>query len=178
MNTSKLKRKRFQKTISFFKKVEPNCSSILDLGIDNELSKEFKALGYNVQNTQGEDLDLTPELLIKYAGAEVVTAFEILEHLVSPYMLLKNLPANRLVATVPLRLWFAKSYRNLNDKYDWHYHEFEPWQFEMLLNKAGWEITHSEKWKAPTYQIGFRPILRFFYPRFYAVHAVRKEDNA
>ncbi|MDX9769077.1 MAG: hypothetical protein RBT19_01855, partial [Tenuifilaceae bacterium] len=129
---------------------------------------------YNVQNTQGEDLDLEPEKLKRYTGAEVVTAFEILEHLVSPFVLLKILPANRLVATVPLSLWFTNPYRNINDRYDWHYHEFVDWQFDMLLSRAGWDITYREKWTAPTYQLGIRPILRFFYPRFYAVHAVRK----
>lgn len=174
MKTEKLKQIRFQKTINFFKKVEPNCKQILDLGVKNELADKFALLGYNVQNTQGEDLDLEPELLKNYKDAEVITAFEILEHLVSPFVLLKNLPADRLVATVPLRLWFSKPYRNLNDKFDWHYHEFESWQFDMLLNKAGWDITYSEKWTGPTHQIGIRPILRYFYPRFYAVHAIRR----
>lgn len=176
MNAKKLELKRFQKTIDFLKKVEPNCKHILDLGVKNRLSEKLISLGYNVQNTIGEDLDLEPESIAKYNNAEVITAFEILEHLVSPFVLLKNLPANRLVVTVPLRLWFSKPYRNLNDKFDWHYHEFESWQFDMLLKKAGWEITYSEKWTAPTYQIGIRPILRYFYPRFYAVHAIRTKD--
>ncbi|HDP76377.1 MAG TPA: methyltransferase, partial [Bacteroidales bacterium] len=95
MKAEKLKQIRFKKTISFFKKVEPNCKHILDLGVQNELSNKFALLGYNVQNTQGEDLDLEPELLKNYKDAEVITAFEILEHLVSPYVLLKNLPADR-----------------------------------------------------------------------------------
>lgn len=176
MKAEKLKQIRFKKTIDFFKKVEPNCMHILDLGVKNRLSEEFTSLGYNVQNTQGEDLDLNPESIQKYSDVEVVTAFEILEHLVSPYVLIKNLPANRMVATIPLSLWFSKPYRNINDKFDWHYHEFEPWQFDMLLDKAGWDVTYSEKWTAPTYQVGIRPILRFFYPRYYAVHAIRREE--
>ncbi|HCY00176.1 MAG TPA: methyltransferase [Bacteroidales bacterium] len=176
MKAEKLELRRFQKTIDFLKKVEPDCKHILDLGVKNPLSEKLASLGYNVQNTMGEDLDLKPESITKYKNAEVITAFEILEHLVSPFVLLRNLPANRLVATVPLKLWFVKSYRNLNDKFDWHYHEFEPWQFDMLLEKAGWEIVYSEKWTASTYQLGIRPILRLFYPRFYAVHAIRKRD--
>lgn len=176
MKAEKLELRRFQKTIDFLKKVEPDCKHILDLGVKNRLSEKLTSLGYNVQNTMGEDLDLEPESIAKYNNAEVITAFEILEHLISPFVLLQNLPANRLVATVPLRLWFSKPYRNLNDKFDWHYHEFEPWQFDMLLEKAGWRIVYSEKWTAPTYQIGIRPILRWFYPRFYAVHAIRERD--
>jgi hypothetical protein len=174
MSNKKLKQQRFHKTIDFFKRVEPNCQTILDLGVQNELSNEFKKLGYQVENTRGEDLDLDYETIKNYPQVDVVTAFEILEHLVSPFTLLQSLPSNRLVATVPLNLWFGKTYRNLNDKYDWHYHEFVDWQFDMLLNKAGWEITHCEKWIGPTHQIGVRPLLRYFYPRFYAVHAVRK----
>ena len=174
MSTNRIKLERFKKTINFLKRVEPDCKNILDLGVKNKLSEELTLQGYNVQSTQGEDLDLEPEKLRLYTGAEVVTAFEILEHIVSPFVLLKNLPANRLVATVPLSLWFSKPYRNLNDRYDWHYHEFVDWQFDMLLSRAGWDITCREKWTAPTYQLGIRPLLRFFYPRFYAVHAVRK----
>ena len=35
------------------------------------------------------------------------TGFEILEHLVSPFPLLKNLNCKRLFVTVPLSLWFS-----------------------------------------------------------------------
>ena len=174
MRVEKLRQKRFKRTTDFLKKVEPRCKNILDLGTKNQLSEHLISHGYNVQNTMGEDLDLNPELLVKYENAEVITAFEILEHLVSPFTLLKKLPANSLVATVPLSLWFSKPYRNINNKFDWHYHEFEPWQFDMLLEKAGWKVVYREKWTGPTYQIGIRPILRYFYPRFYAVHAIRK----
>lgn len=174
MDPQKLQEKRFAKTIQFLKKVQPNCKTILDLGIENTLSVRLSSLGYTVQNTKGEDLDLIPESLLEYPKVDTVTAFEILEHLVSPYPVLKNIPSNNLVVTVPMSLWFSEPYRNKNDKFDMHYHEFVDWQFEMLLNKAGWEIKYSEKWTAPTYQIGIRPILRFFYPRFLAVHAVRK----
>lgn len=174
MDPKKLQEKRFEKTIQFLKKVEPNCKTILDLGIENTLSKRLIDLGYEVQNTKGEDLDLSPESLLNYPKVDAITAFEILEHLVSPFPVLKNLPSNSLIVTVPLNLWFAAPYRNKNDVFDMHYHEFVDWQFEMLLNKAGWEIKYSEKWIAPTYQIGIRPLLRYFYPRFLAVHAVRR----
>ena len=39
---------------------------------------------------------------------------------------------------VPLNLWFASAYRNKTDLWDRHYHEFEDWQFDWLLEKAGW----------------------------------------
>ena len=43
-------------------------------------------------------------------------------------------------ASVPLRLWFANAYRNKSDQRDQHFHEFEDWQFDWLLEKAGWKI--------------------------------------
>ena len=174
MKHNKNEQRRFQRTLSFIKKVEPNCKCILDLGVRNSLSFELEKRGYIVQNTLGEDLDLCPECIKNYDKPDVVTAFEILEHLVSPFDILKHLPSNKLIATVPLNLWFAKPYRNKSDKFDMHYHEFVDWQFDMLLEKAGWKIEYSEKWTAPICKIGLRPLLRLFYPRFYAVYATRK----
>ncbi|HPX06952.1 MAG TPA: hypothetical protein PLC17_13520, partial [Tenuifilaceae bacterium] len=94
---------------------------------------------------------------------------EILEHLVSPFPLLRDLPA-----TIPLRLWFAPAYKSKTDKWDKHYHEFEDWQFDMLLEKAGWTIVDRAKWTSPIHKLGIRPILRMFTPRYYAVYAVRR----
>ena len=166
---------RFIKTIKFLKHTEPNCKTILDLGVENKLGQRLKDEGYTVYNTQGEDLDLNPQSITQYPKTDVVTAFQILEHMVSPFPVLRELPANSLVATVPLQLWFAKPYRNVKDKFDMHYHEFTDWQFDMLLEKAGWKITHKEKWMGPVGKIGIRPMLRRLYPRFYAVRAERVE---
>ena len=128
--------------------------------------------GFTVLNTEKLDLDLNPEA-VKDFSVEVVTALEILEHLVSPFPLLQNLPGKKLIATVPLKLWFASAYKNPNDSWDCHYHEFEDWQFDWLLEKSGWKIIHREKWKAPTNKIGIRPFLRKITPRYYAVYAGR-----
>ncbi len=167
--------KRYQKTLSFLQEVVPNPTSILDLGVENPFSEIMKTAGYSVQNTKGEDLDLDFHSVI-HADAEVVTAFEILEHLVAPFNILKEIKAKKLVATIPLRLWFATAYQNKQDKWDRHYHEFEPWQFDWLLEKAGWEIVKTEKWTNPVKKIGFRPLLRRFTPRYYAVYAERKQS--
>ena len=71
--------------------------------------------GYDVKNTDGKDLDLYP---INYDTNkfDAVTAFEILEHLVSPFELLNSIKCKKIYASVPLRLWFSKSYRNNKDK--------------------------------------------------------------
>jgi len=165
---------RYLTTLSFIEEVLPGKYSILDLGTRNDLTILLSAKGHKVINTKGQDLDLEPESISSYK-VELVTAFEILEHLVSPFPLLKALPSDRLIATVPLRLWFAKAFRNENDPWDRHYHEFEDWQFDWLLEKAGWKIIERRKWVSPSGKIGIRPLLRRFTPRYYGVYAVRSD---
>ena len=160
-------------TIKFLMKHCPPPSKILDLGIENYVSKLVSSKGYEVQNTTGQDLDIETDF-IKDLSADVVTAFEILEHLVAPFNILSVLPSDKLIATIPLNLWFAKAYRNKNDPWDRHYHEFEDWQFNWLLEKSGWNIIDNEKWTLKTKINGIRPFLRNFTPRYYAVYAERK----
>lgn len=148
-------------------------SSLLDLGTENSFSPQLKAAGYRVHNTQGENLD---DEFLAYPGSDVncVTAFEIFEHLLAPYNILKNIQAPRLIASVPLKLWFAEAYWNPNDDWDKHYHEFEVKQFDFLLKKSGWKIKDSERWTSPDpKKIGIRPLLRYFTPRYYIVYCER-----
>lgn len=173
MNPNTYPKKRYKKTLQFLKKHVPPPANILDLGAQNPFSEIMKEHQYKVSNTQGEDLDITTDR-VKKKDFEVVTAFEILEHLVAPYNLLKAIEAKKLVVTIPLRLWFSSSYRNLNDPWDNHFHEFEAWQFDWLLEKSGWIIKDCEKWTNPSLNTGFRPLLRYFTPRYYAVYAERK----
>ncbi|SDS04573.1 hypothetical protein SAMN04515667_1285 [Formosa sp. Hel1_31_208] len=164
--------KRFKHTVQFLKSHIETTSVILDLGIKNPLSDMLKSEGYDVTNTTGIDLDLdTSE--IENSNANVVTAFEIFEHLLSPFTVLKSIKADKLVASIPLKLWFASAYRSKTDMRDRHYHEFEDWQFDWLLEKSGWRIIASEKWTNPTRKIGLRPLLRWFTPRYYIVYAER-----
>ena len=128
--------------------------------------------GFAVQNTTGEDLDLDQSALAK-ADYEVVTAFEIFEHLLNPFMVLQNIKSNKLVISVPLRLWFSSAYRSKTDLWDRHYHEFEDWQLDWLLEKTGWKIIDRAKWTNPVKKIGLRPLLRWFTPRYYIVYAER-----
>ena len=163
-------KKRYNRTLKFFKKHISSEENILDLGIDNPFSKILRENGYAVENTKGEDLDEDLTSLTN-SNANVVSALEILEHLLSPYILLKAIKAESLIASVPLKLWFSNAYRSTTDPRDRHYHEFEEWQFNWLLEKTGWKIISKEKWTNPSKKIGFRPILRNFYPRYYIVFA-------
>lgn len=162
--------KRYKKTIEFLKQHIPTHSSILDLGVVNPFTEFMLKEGYNVVNTKGEDLDVDVSS-IENSNAEVVTAFEIFEHLLSPYTVLKSIKADKLVASIPLKLWFSSAYRSKTDMWDRHFHEFEDWQFDWLLEKAGWKIIGRDKWTNPTKKIGVRPLLRRFTPRYYIVYA-------
>ncbi|MCY4158241.1 MAG: methyltransferase [Bacteroidetes bacterium] len=167
--SNKTLERRFTNSLNFLHSTSSPPARILDLGTPNELGRRIQSAGYEVQNTEG-DLESVESI---GEDADVVTAFEILEHLVSPYNVLRAIKAPRLVATVPLRLWFAKAYRNPSDPWDRHFHEFEDWQFDWLLEHAGWKIVRTEKWTSYGSCTGIRPLLRRFTPRYYAVEAIR-----
>ena len=106
--------KRYKHTAEFLKEVLPKGSKILDLGITNPFAEIMKAEGYAVKNTKGEDLDLNTQA-VKEANVDAVTAFEIFEHMVAPFQALKDIKADKLVASVPLKLWFAPAYKSKTD---------------------------------------------------------------
>ncbi len=162
--------KRYNHTLEFLQKVLPAPATILDLGTRNVFSEIMEEHGYTVYNTEGEDLDLNPESVKKY-NVDAVTAFEIFEHLVAPFNILREINSAKLITTIPLNLWFAKAYQSKEDEWDRHFHEFEDWQFDWLLKKAGWQIKETKKWTSPINKIGFRPVLRKYTPRYYAVYA-------
>jgi len=163
--------RRYRLTLRFLSQSLEPGAKILDLGPANPFSKQLTEQGYRVSNTDF-DLDREPESLAGFE-TEACTAFEILEHLLNPLTVLENLPCDRLFASVPLDLWFAAAYQNKSDPRDRHFHEFESWQFDWLLEHAGWNIVRTEKWTNPVLKPGIRPLLRLFTPRWYIVEAVR-----
>ncbi|RZN82621.1 MAG: methyltransferase [Winogradskyella sp.] len=168
--------KRYKYTLEFLESHISTSETILDLGVENPFTKIMKELGFKVENTKGEDLDFDTST-IENSNATVVTAFEIFEHLLSPLTIMQSIKADKLVASIPMRLWFSPAYRSKTDMWDRHYHEFEDWQFDWLLEKAGWEIKATKKWTNPTKKIGIRPILRWFTPRYYIVYAERIKNS-
>ncbi len=170
--SKKLPIKRYNSTLKFLKEVLPAPAVILDLGIRNPFSEIMEENGYTVFNTTGEDLDDIPEIVRNYK-VDAITSFEIFEHLLNPYTVLKNIEAKHLITTVPLKLWFADAYKSSTDQRDRHFHEFEAWQFDWLLEKTGWKIIKREKWTSPIKKIGIRPILRLFTKRYYAIYATK-----
>lgn len=164
--------KRYNITLDFLKKHIPQSEKILDLGVANPFSEIMKKEGYNVTNTTGEDLDINREAL-SAENYSVLTAFEIFEHLLNPFTVLENVKCSKIIISVPLRLWFSPAYRSKTDMWDRHYHEFEDWQLDWLLEKTGWVIKDRKKWTNPTKKLGIRPILRAITPRYYMVYAER-----
>ena len=106
---------------------------------------------------------ISRQIPFKNFQADFTTALEILEHLVNPLAVLQNIPTDKILITVPLRLWFAKAYRNTADARDCHYHEFEDWQLDMLVEKAGFRIVYREKMDAPCEEVGLASAVAVFY---------------
>jgi len=162
--------KRYRITQEFVDKHLDPSEKILDLGVDNPFSKRLRKQGYCIDNTQGEDLDFDRSV-VHNEDYDVVTAFEIIEHLLNPFSLLNEIKSPKLLISVPLRLWFAKAYQSKTDERDRHFHEFEAWQLRWLLEKTGWIIIDEVQFTNPVNKIGFRPLLRRFTPRYILIYA-------
>lgn len=166
--------RRYGKTLKFLAKNTNPEDKILDLGVDNPFAELMRAEGYDVVNTSGEDLDDTYTHLNEIE-ADVVTSFQIFEHMFAPYNILKSLNHKKIIITIPLKVWFSKSHWSNSDLRDRHFHEFEVRQFKALLEKTGWEIIDEEVWRIPdALRLRIRSFLRFLWPTYYAVCCVRK----
>lgn len=95
----KLPSKRYKHTLEFLQSVLPAPATILDLGVRNPFSEIMEANGYTVINTKGEDLDLFPEI-VKENNIDAVCAFEIFEHLIAPFNVLKAIEAKKIITTI------------------------------------------------------------------------------
>ena len=168
--------KRFNITLDFLKKHIKTSETIFDLGVPNPFSKIMVDNGYTVINTKGEDID-NDQSALQNENYDVFTGFEIFEHLLNPYTVLQNVKADKILISIPLRLWFSPAYRSKTDMWDRHYHEFEDWQLDWLLEKAGYKIVDRVKFTHPVKKIGFRPFLRWFTPRYYLVYAERVKSD-
>ena len=166
--------KRINITLDFLKKHIKTSETIFDLGVPNPFSKIMEDNNYSVINTKGEDIDNNQSAL-QNESYDVFTAFEIFEHLLNPYTVLQNVKADKILISIPLRLWFSPAYRSKTDMWDRHYHEFEDWQLDWLLEKAGFKIVDRVKFTHPVKKLGFRPLLRWITPRYYLVYAEREK---
>jgi len=161
---------RIERVMDFMLKYVPVSSRILDLGTASDMSNLMKENGYAVINTNGENLDKEYNHLSNL-DVDTVSAFQIFEHMLAPYNILNTLQYDYLIASVPLRVWFRGAWKDNLDPWGRHYHEFEVWQFQMLLERTGWDIIKSEIWKIPvSLTLGPRFWLRFITPTYYIVY--------
>jgi hypothetical protein len=162
--------KRFKLTLEFLQKHIATSETIFDLGVPNPFSKIMEENGYTILNTKGEDLD-NDQSALQNETYSVFTAFEIFEHLLNPYTVLQNVKCDKVLISIPLRLWFSSAYRSKTDMWDRHYHEFEDWQLDWLLEKTGFKIVDRMQFTHPVKKIGIRPLLRYFTNRYYIIYA-------
>ena len=106
--------KRFNITLDFLKKHIKTSETIFDLGVPNPFSKIMVDNGYTVINTKGEDID-NDQSALQNENYAVFTGFEIFEHLLNPYTVLQNVKADKILISIPLRLWFSPAYRSKTD---------------------------------------------------------------
>src|SRR5574343_234393 len=124
--------KRFNITLDFLKKHIKTSETIFDLGVPNPFSKIMVDNGYTVINTKGEDID-NDQSTLQNESYEVFTAFENFEHLLNPYTVLQNVKCDKILISIPLRLWFSPAYRSKKDFCDHRYHEFYHSQLYSVL---------------------------------------------
>ena len=83
-------KKRYRKTLEFFKRFISKDENILDLGVKNPLSEILIKEGYKITNTNSEDLDFNRSC-IHTNEYSVISAFQIFEHMLNPFQLLNEI---------------------------------------------------------------------------------------
>ena len=163
---------RYKKTLKLLSEIYPLCI-LYDLGKKTELSELMSNTHSVLNNITDVDFDVNQEEISAISKrVRLTTSFEVFEHLLNPYSVLKAIKSDELLCTVPLNVWFSKAYWR-KDKRDRHFHEFEKRQFLWLLDATGWDVIDSGVWYI-RHGIGIRPFLRLFFPSYLWVHAKRK----
>lgn len=171
-----MKKKRYKRTLWLVDRFAFPYIWIYDMGLKNELG-DLIGGNYFVMNNflfpyNYLDFDEDQRQISALSGnSDMTTSFEVFEHLLNPYTVLKAIRSERLLCTVPLKVWFSRAYWGKDD-FDQHYHEFEVRQFLKLLDKTGWEVKEYGKWRIGGF--GIRPFLRYFFPSYLWVYAERR----
>lgn len=142
--------RRYQYTLGFIRELH---GDVLDCGERSLLTELIEEkFGVKIDNTEG-DLDVRP-IRGKY---DFVLAFEIIEHLMNPlWFLMQVKGALREKGVLYLSTPVNKP------KFFWrhdHFHEFDEYRLEKLLDRAGFTIVRRERKRF--YRInGVRPVIR------------------
>ncbi len=161
------RKSRYIVTLKHVLKFFPPESRITDLGNENPFFKCMIENGYHVKSTGNIDLD--KYVIIDHE--DCVTSFEVFEHLLNLYMVLKNFRSGtKLLCSVPLKVWFSPEFWNEKNEWDQHFHEFSERQFLKLLIKTDWRVLYAKKQRIIK-RLGIRQLLRIFWPSYLFVYA-------
>lgn len=166
-------RKRIKETADYVYSQIDTSVPIIDLGTYNSISHTLHHCGYTVTNTHSEDLDIHYQE-VHNSTADVMTAFEVLEHMVNPMQVLKSFNGKMIIGSVPIRGWGQYRGNTEQDPHDEHYHEFREWELRKLLNKSGYKIVDIQRKHWPTSGISIRKILKRIIPSHYLFTAIKK----
>jgi SAM-dependent methyltransferase len=156
-------RRRFAVTLRQL--VSPLPQPVLDLGPANALAREIERRhAVRVEHTGSHDLDRERLTDIAPGPYGTITAFEILEHVMNPLLVLDGCrevlrPDGVLYLSVPRR----NPHEWLFGKSPEHFHEFAPDELRWLLDKAGFDVAHFEMASTSVLAPGVRPVLRRFF---------------
>jgi len=151
---------RWKKTQAFIKKYDANSG--LDIGDRTPFTEELETFFNCSFDNTVVDLD-EGKLKGKY---DIVTAFEIIEHLYNPLHLLNEI-SNVLKKGGKLYLSTPKG----KPQYLWsehHFHEMSDKSLRALIERAGFSIIRTEEIRIQPllfYFTGIRPILRFIFEK-------------
>lgn len=169
---------RWQKTLRFVEgspladtKVGSRAASGLDLGDRTPLCDDLERLFGCPFASTGCDLDLDP-----LSGSyDVVTAFEVLEHLFNPLHAL--LEVRKVLAGPHARLFVSvPAAKPAMLKSPDHFHEMSPSELDSLIRRAGFSSIRSGSFRIrrwPFYLTGLKPLLRAFHEKV-LIHELRQ----
>jgi len=164
---------RWEKTLKFLHSFS-NGYTGLDIGDRTNLTGKLEDyFGFAFENT---DVDLDEHLL---KGAfDIITSFEVVEHLFNPLFHLKQVhqslkPSGRLYLSIPL-------FKPRILQSPQHFHEMSQHSIYALLQRAGFEIVRENRFRFRPfwyYFTGFRPLLRWFYEKIVIFELAKQSEN-
>ena len=154
---------RLKRTKNLLAQYIDKDTKVLDLGPDNLMRRKLADhFGNSISGTNHLDLNRNYSE-IAYDNEDIITSFEVFEHLFNLYPVLKRLREFDipLICSVPLRFPLSKQYWT-EEYHDRHYNEFERNQIHWILTESGFNIVREEYWFLDWNLGGVRPFLRSF----------------
>tara|TARA_B110000014_G_scaffold261522_1_gene253410 strand:- start:12947 stop:13495 length:549 start_codon:yes stop_codon:yes gene_type:complete len=152
---------RWEKTLNFLH-INHDIKNGLDIGDRTNFTEKLE--NFYKCSFNNTDIDLDTEKLS--GDYDVVTAFEIIEHLFNPlHFLLQIKNILKKDGTLYLSTPKGKPYFLWSKE---HFHEMEYSRLFSLINRAGFKVVRKQEIRIQPlyfYFTGFRPILRFFFEK-------------